>query len=249
MAGEETTADTTFNPSFPVSRVKKIVKFDKDISRVTSEALFLVSGAAELFLHFLAEKSSDIVTAKKRKTIKLEDLRIAVKRHQPAREFLLDSLPMPTVSQPVDRPRADRMVKEKPVPAHTRRIDSFFKKPVSEKGSIGGNGVDDVIQERVEDVDDVILERAENNEIPEGAEDVDDLIPERVEDVDDVIPECVEDDLIVERVDDVILERVEDVDDVILEHVEDVDDVIPEHVGEVDEVIPDADDVILVDEA
>ncbi|KMT07470.1 hypothetical protein BVRB_6g150880 [Beta vulgaris subsp. vulgaris] len=131
---EEKTSTETLNPSFPIGRVKKIVKFDKDITRISSEALFLVSGASELFLDFLAEKSLEIATEKKRKIVKLDHLRIAVKRHQPTREFLLDSLPVSL--QPLDQPPVDRTVKEKSVlPRNTRRIYSFFRKPLDNDDS------------------------------------------------------------------------------------------------------------------
>ncbi|MCD7451523.1 hypothetical protein HAX54_012408 [Datura stramonium] len=85
----------------PVGRVKKIIKLDQDINKVNSDALHLIASSTELFLEFLAEKSAQVALEKKRKTIKLEHLRVAVKRHQPTSDFLLDSLPMP--SQPSDR--------------------------------------------------------------------------------------------------------------------------------------------------
>ncbi|KAF5952820.1 hypothetical protein HYC85_010764 [Camellia sinensis] len=117
----------TISPTFPNSRVKKIMKLDKDINKVNSEALFLISCSTDLFLQFLAEKSARVAIEKKRKTIKLEHLRVAVKRHQPTSDFLLDSLPMS--SQPADRPpEARTRSAEKPVPAGTRRIDDFFQK-------------------------------------------------------------------------------------------------------------------------
>ncbi|XP_062150158.1 uncharacterized protein LOC133858703 [Alnus glutinosa] len=132
MAEEENTE--TIRPEFPTGRVKKIMKLDRDINKVNSEALFLVSCSAELFLRFLAEKSSEVVIQKNRKTVKLEHMRIAVQRHRPTSEFLLDSLPLP--SQPSDRPATDpnrsRPVAEKPVPAGTRRIDDFFNKPTDQ---------------------------------------------------------------------------------------------------------------------
>ncbi|KAI8021512.1 Dr1-associated corepressor [Camellia lanceoleosa] len=115
------------SPTFPNSRVKRIMKLDKDINKVNSEALFLISCSTDLFLQFLAEKSARVAIEKKRKTIKLEHLRVAVKRHQPTSDFLLDSLPMS--SQPADRPpEARTRSAEKPVPAGTRRIDDFFQK-------------------------------------------------------------------------------------------------------------------------
>ncbi|XP_023547243.1 putative transcription factor C16C4.22 [Cucurbita pepo subsp. pepo] len=118
-------------PEFPMGRIKKIMKLDKDIGKVNSEALFLVSCATELFLELLAEKSSEVAAEKKRKTVKLEHIRIAVKRHQSISDFLLDSLPLP--SQPSDAPAKDenrtRVVVDKVAPEGTRRIDDFFRRP------------------------------------------------------------------------------------------------------------------------
>nr|POE51433.1 isoform 2 of nuclear transcription factor y subunit gamma [Quercus suber] len=129
MAEEENTE--AIQPELPIGRVKKIMKLDNDINKVNSEALFLVTCSAELFLQFLAEKSAEITTERKRKIVKLEHIRIAVKKHQPTSDFLLDSLPVPS-SQPSDRPATDqkhsRPVYEKPVPAGTQRIDHFFHK-------------------------------------------------------------------------------------------------------------------------
>ncbi|KAL1336423.1 hypothetical protein HN51_030786 [Arachis hypogaea] len=117
-------------PEFPTGRVKKIMRLDKDVNRVSGEALFLVSRSTELFLHFLAEKSARVAIEKKRKTVTIDHLRVAVKRHQPSSDFLLDSLPLP--SQPKNLPpstAADRRKADKPAPAGTRRIDQFFRKP------------------------------------------------------------------------------------------------------------------------
>ncbi|KAL0003741.1 hypothetical protein SO802_011302 [Lithocarpus litseifolius] len=68
--------------------VKKIRKLDNDINKVNSEALFLIPCSAELFLQFLAEKSTEITTERKRKIVKLEHIQIAVKKHQPTSDFL-----------------------------------------------------------------------------------------------------------------------------------------------------------------
>ncbi|XP_059637313.1 uncharacterized protein LOC132279372 [Cornus florida] len=120
----------TVQPSIPTGRIKRIMKLDKDINKVNSEALFLVACSADLFLQFLADKSAEVAVEKKRKTVKLEHLRIAVKRHQPTGDFLLDSLPLP--SEPSDRPPTNRARSEsadKSVPpAGSRRIDDFFHK-------------------------------------------------------------------------------------------------------------------------
>lgn len=123
MAEEE----TSIRPEFPLGRVKKIMKLDKEINKINSEALHLVTYSTELFLHFLAEKSAVVTAEKKRKTINLDHLRTAVKRHQPTSEFLLDSLPLP--AQPVRHTKtASDKKAPPPPPAGTRRIDDFFSK-------------------------------------------------------------------------------------------------------------------------
>ncbi|GAB4840601.1 hypothetical protein Ancab_021373 [Ancistrocladus abbreviatus] len=141
--GEEEVAEA-MKPSFPSGRIKKIVKLDKDVIKLTSEALLLISCSTELFLEFLAHRSAEVAAEKKRKTLKIDHLRIAVKRHQPTRDFLIDSLPQS--SQPSDRPVNNRpphqALKDKPAPANTRRIDSFFLK--AESG--GPSGVNDELE-------------------------------------------------------------------------------------------------------
>ncbi|XP_021280097.1 negative cofactor 2 complex subunit alpha [Herrania umbratica] len=135
MAEDE--AIDPIRPEFPTGRVKKIMKLDKDINKINSEALFIVSCSTDLFLRFLAERSAEVATEKKKKTVKLEHLRTAVKRHRPTSDFLLDSLPMPAEStQSVARTVTDRErsrpVADKPAAAGTRRIDHFFRKPGNE---------------------------------------------------------------------------------------------------------------------
>lgn len=119
MAEEE-----TIRPQFPITRVKKIMKLDKDINKINSDALHVVAYSTELFLRFLAEKSSIVTAEKKRKTVNLDHLRIAVKRHQPTSDFLLDSLPLPSAPSV----RVAKTASEKPPPVGTRRIDDFFNK-------------------------------------------------------------------------------------------------------------------------
>lgn len=129
MAEEEENNTEIIQPTFPSGRVKRIMKLDNEINKINSEALFLVSCSLDLFIQSLAEKSAIVAIEKKRKTVRLEHLRIAVKRHQPTNDFLLDSLPMP--SQPPDRSATERTRSsscDKPLPAGTRRIDHFFQK-------------------------------------------------------------------------------------------------------------------------
>lgn len=135
MAEDE--AVDPIRPEFPTGRIKKIMKLDKDINKVNSEALFLISCSTDLFLGFLTERSAEVAVEKKKKTVKLDHLRTAVKRHRPTSDFLFDSLPMPAESTPsvatsvADRDRS-QTVAVKPAPAGTRRIDHFFRKPANE---------------------------------------------------------------------------------------------------------------------
>ncbi|PWA93471.1 Histone-fold [Artemisia annua] len=126
---EETTHS---NSTFPTGRIKRIMKLDNEINKINSEALFLISNATELFVKFLAEKSSQVAIEKKRKTIKLEHIRVAVKRHQPTADFLLDSLPVPvpveSKSEQVKKKSDESSKDVPPPPKGSRRIDTFFKK-------------------------------------------------------------------------------------------------------------------------
>lgn len=135
MAEEDTEGNSTVageiqQLQIPVSRVKKIMKLDQDINKINSEALHLIASSTQLFLELLAEKSAQVALEKKRKTIKLEHLRVAVKRHQPVSDFLLDSLPMS--SHPADRsPKVQsrpRLSTDKALPSGNRRIEAFFQK-------------------------------------------------------------------------------------------------------------------------
>lgn len=125
-----TGVDELHKLEIPTRRVKNIMKLDKDINKVNSEALFLISSSTELFLQFLAERSARVAMEKKKRTVRVEHLRVAIKRHRPTADFLFDSLPMPP--QPFEQnPRKD-LAKSRPdkktVPFATRSIDAFFQK-------------------------------------------------------------------------------------------------------------------------
>ncbi|CAM8883705.1 unnamed protein product [Rhodiola kirilowii] len=130
--------EEVIEPSFPNGRVKKIMKIDKDINKVNAEALHLISCSTELFLQFLAERSAEVAIEKKRKIVKLDHLRAAVKRHRPTSDFLLDSLPAQQ-SEAVDGSAKESRVRPdtvKPAPAGTRRIDQIFAKSGKEAADV-----------------------------------------------------------------------------------------------------------------
>ncbi|CAL1413517.1 unnamed protein product [Linum trigynum] len=114
---EEILEEASIRTEFPAARVKKITRLDKEVNKVTSEALFL----------------TEVATKKKRKIVKTEHIRIAVKRHRPTNDFLLDSLPAPPAPQlqKEDSAGRKREVANKQPPTGTRRIDAFFAKSAS----------------------------------------------------------------------------------------------------------------------
>lgn len=125
-----TAIDEQHKLEIPTRRVKNIMKLDKDVNRVSSEALFLVAASTELFLQFLAEKSASVAMEKKKRTVKIEHIRAAAKRHRPTADFLLDSLPMPPQASEQNAPKKGTQSRpdKKRVPFATRSIDAFFQK-------------------------------------------------------------------------------------------------------------------------
>ncbi|CAD5186008.1 unnamed protein product [Musa acuminata subsp. malaccensis] len=118
-------------PSFPMGRVKKIVKLDREISKVTSEALLLISLSADLFLASLTAGARIEALKKKRRIIKLDHVRSAARAHRPTSQFLLDCLPKPPppASKPASGASKARSADEKPLPPGARRIDDFLRSP------------------------------------------------------------------------------------------------------------------------
>ncbi|KAE9607978.1 hypothetical protein Lal_00003420 [Lupinus albus] len=132
MAEEEENENST-RPELPTGRIKRIMRLDNEVNRVSGEALLLVTRSTELFLQFLADKSARVAIEKKRKIVKLEHLTIAVKRHQPTSDFLLDSLPR--AEEKIVPPSNRTSKPDNPPPPSNRRIDQFFKKQVTEPDS------------------------------------------------------------------------------------------------------------------
>ncbi|XP_008786575.1 uncharacterized protein LOC103704877 [Phoenix dactylifera] len=127
---EEGESSGVLRPSLPMGRVKKMVKLDREIKKVNSEALFLISLSTDLFLQSLVSGARDAALVSKRRTIKLDHLHSAACSHPPTSDFLLDSLARPAPpSHPAARPRPAAAAAEKPLPPGARRIDDFFRKP------------------------------------------------------------------------------------------------------------------------
>ncbi|KIY61588.1 histone-fold-containing protein [Cylindrobasidium torrendii FP15055 ss-10] len=70
---------------FPVSRVQKIIKADKEIPIVSKEANFLISRATEAFIERLCESAAGVAQRSNRATVQHRDLATVVRK---ADEFL-----------------------------------------------------------------------------------------------------------------------------------------------------------------
>lgn len=75
--GAQSTGATSNSPSgpaiFPLARIKKIMKADKDVNLVAADAVNVISLATELFLDSFVKKASEISQNEKRRTILYKD--------------------------------------------------------------------------------------------------------------------------------------------------------------------------------
>lgn len=79
-------------PPFPLARLKRIIKLDRDVRQVTGEAVWVMASAVQSFLEILTESAWRVAVEKKHKTIRLDDVASAVTRQRRLSEFLEDSL-------------------------------------------------------------------------------------------------------------------------------------------------------------
>jgi DNA-directed RNA polymerase I subunit RPA43 len=130
---EEDSAAASLRPALPLGRVKRIIRVDADIKKVTSEATMLITAATELFLGSLASGAHAAAAARGRRAVRAAHVRAAARAHRPTADFLLDCLPADE-----EAPRARSTAGSgssgggggaaKPPPRVTRRIDAFFQK-------------------------------------------------------------------------------------------------------------------------
>ncbi|KAL6626877.1 hypothetical protein ACP70R_030603 [Stipagrostis hirtigluma subsp. patula] len=129
-AGAE--ADASLRPSLPMGRVKRIIRVDRDIKKVTSEAALLIAAATELFIGGLAAGAHAAAARRGRRAVRAAHVRAAARAHRPTADFLLDCLPAEEEAPPRARAAAGSSGggggEAKPLPRGTRRIDAFFQK-------------------------------------------------------------------------------------------------------------------------
>ncbi|KAI9143149.1 histone-fold-containing protein [Paraphysoderma sedebokerense] len=77
----------------PISKVKKIMKEDKDVSIVSGDAVFLVAASTEIMIEQLMQKAYEYTRRDNRKTLQYKDIANAVKNVD-GLEFLMDTIPM-----------------------------------------------------------------------------------------------------------------------------------------------------------
>ncbi|KAF2239922.1 hypothetical protein EV356DRAFT_572002 [Viridothelium virens] len=80
--------------NLPLARVKKIINADDSIHSCSNNAAFVITVAAEMFMHYLTEKTYDVVKSerKPRRNIQYKDVANAVARFDNL-EFLTDVVP------------------------------------------------------------------------------------------------------------------------------------------------------------
>ncbi|CAN6455956.1 unnamed protein product [Victoria cruziana] len=126
--GEEEAEEGDLIDIFPRARVRKIMRIDPEINKMTSESLTLVSLSTVLFLRHLAEASAEVTVRRKKRIVRLEHFRDAVRNHRPTRDFLLDCLHLPATETATEKPKERPRAIEKPAPPGNRRIDDFFRR-------------------------------------------------------------------------------------------------------------------------
>ncbi|XP_073394519.1 uncharacterized protein [Physcomitrium patens] len=90
--GEKSFDGERFVPAFPITRVKRIIKLDKDVRLVSSDALALITQATALFVQSLSSASFKVMLQSKRKTIRGPDVILAAKSTRQFRECLENDL-------------------------------------------------------------------------------------------------------------------------------------------------------------
>ncbi|KAI9016698.1 histone-fold-containing protein [Hyaloraphidium curvatum] len=92
-AADESAAKATA-PSFPLSRVRKIMKEDKDVQKLSQDGVVAVAFSTEIFLGYLLERAYEYAQKDKRKTVMYKDIAAAVRDIEQL-EFLRDVIPAP----------------------------------------------------------------------------------------------------------------------------------------------------------
>ena len=118
--------------TIPLSMVRKIILLDRDVKKVSKEAVETIAISTEAFLEFLALESGKIAASLSRKAIRFEDVHAAARKFPPL-EFVDEHLSLVDgeakklhkreKETPHENPPSKSVVSETP---STRRITDFF---------------------------------------------------------------------------------------------------------------------------
>ncbi|TXT15816.1 hypothetical protein VHUM_00319 [Vanrija humicola] len=87
---------------FPISRIKRIIKADKELDMMSTEATFLVAVATEYFIKHFMEEGYMKARLEKRRIVNYKDMANVVERSEEF-EFLKDVIPLPiTMSEALE---------------------------------------------------------------------------------------------------------------------------------------------------
>ncbi|WWC64801.1 uncharacterized protein I303_107415 [Kwoniella dejecticola CBS 10117] len=99
---------------FPVSRIKKIIKADKELDNMSSEAVFMISVATEYFIKHFMEEGYTKARLEKRKIVNYKDMAAVVARSEEF-DFLKDVIPQPmSLSEALERRKQKISTDENP---------------------------------------------------------------------------------------------------------------------------------------
>lgn len=113
-----------YDTVIPLARVKRTVKLDPDVKNISKEATAAIAKATELFLEELAEQSYKISQTSGRRTVKTEDLRLAV-NHLQQFEWLRDDFPAAQAASAASTAQAERTPA-----ASAHSITSYLNSPL-----------------------------------------------------------------------------------------------------------------------
>ncbi|RPA88067.1 histone-fold-containing protein [Ascobolus immersus RN42] len=117
----------------PLGRVKKIIKLDDDVKACSNAAAFVVAGATELFVKYLAAHGMKGAKQDKRKTLQYRDLSNAVARND-SLEFLSDIVPQTLpYKKIVEKRKKDQEDRE------TGQLTLREQRPIKKAGKTNGH--------------------------------------------------------------------------------------------------------------
>ena len=145
---------------FPISRVKKIIRADTDITQCQGDAVLMMTALAEVFVDHLTRQSSRVSDAERRKTITYRDVALTV-GEDPRLSFLEEVIPKTvSLSEGINRKMQLEMNDPFPIDAGDSIEEEFpiedndpVGVPMDDDGNDGDGGEEDLHENRTATVD------------------------------------------------------------------------------------------------